>query len=55
MEDEVNFGNVEPTGCNIGGDEALELTLLETVEGDLALLLRDVSVEGLALLLDVGF
>lgn len=44
LQDEVDFGDIETSGCYVGGYEALELTLLETMEGNLPLLLGDVAV-----------
>lgn len=55
LYNEVHLGNVEPSCCDVGCDEALEFALLKGFEGDFALLLGDVAVEDLGLLLEVGF
>ena len=53
LDDEVDLGDVEATGCDVGRDEALELAVAEALEGDLALFLDDVSVEHLRVGLEV--
>lgn len=53
LDNEVNIGDIEAAGGDIGGDEDVELTLLEALEGDLSLILGDVSVHNLDVLLDL--
>ena len=53
MDYEVNIGDIEAAGGDIGGDEDVELTLLEALEGDLPLILGDISVHYLDVLLDL--
>ncbi len=55
LDNQVNFRDVESSCCDIGGNEALELTLLKCLESDLPLFLWDVSVKDLGLLLEIGF
>jgi hypothetical protein len=55
LNNQVNFRDVKSSCCDIGGNEALEFTLLKGLESDLPLFLGDVSVKDLGLLLEVGF
>lgn len=55
MYDQVNFWDIEASGSNVGGNETFEFTLFESLESDLPLFLRDVTVEDLGLLFEVGF
>lgn len=50
LNHQVNFRNVQSTGCDIGGNEHLKGTLPEALQCSFTLLLRDVTVEGLGTL-----
>ena len=47
LDDEVNIRNIKASGGHVGGNENLELAVSESLEGDLSLTLRNVSVENL--------
>jgi len=52
LDYEVDIGDVEAAGGDVGGHEHVELTLLEALKGDLSLVLGDVSMHDLDVLLD---
>ena len=54
LHDQVHLRDVQAARGHVGRDEALELAVAEALEGDLALLLDDVSVEHLRVGLEVG-
>ena len=54
LDDEVDEGDVESSGCHIGGNHALYLSLSEGLEDDLSLFLRDVSMEHIGVHLEVS-
>jgi len=54
LDDEIDFGDIETSGSNVGSDQTLELTSSESLESDFSLLLGDITMKDLALLLDVG-
>jgi hypothetical protein len=49
---QVDIGYVEAPGGNIGGDQHIELALLESLESDLALVLPNISVHHLHIVLN---
>jgi hypothetical protein len=49
LDDQVNLGDVEASGGNVGGDNDTELSITEGLEGQLPLLLGDIAVQGLGL------
>jgi len=55
LNDQVDLWNIESSGSNVCCNEAFKFTLLESLESDLPLLLRNVTVQNLSLLLQVGF
>jgi len=52
LNDKVDRGDVQTARGNIGGDEHVELLLLESLEGNLSLVLSDVAVHDLDIFLD---
>lgn len=50
LDHQVNFRDVQSTGCDIGGNENLESPLPEALQGGFALFLRNVTMEGLGTL-----
>lgn len=54
MDDQIDLGNVETSGSNIGGDQTFKFTLFKSLESDLPLLLGDVSMEDLGFLFQVS-
>jgi hypothetical protein len=53
LDDEVDILDVETSGSDISGNEHLELTLLESLHGDLSLVLSNISMHNLDILLDL--
>lgn len=53
LDDEVNAWDVQATGCDISGNEHLELLFLEALEGHFTLVLGDVTVHHFDLVLDL--
>jgi hypothetical protein len=53
LDHQVDVGDVEAAGCDVGGDQDGELALLESLEGDLTLVLGDVTVHHLNVLLNL--
>jgi hypothetical protein len=49
LDDEIYAGDVKSSGGDISGDKNVEFLLLEPLEGDLSLVLRDISVHHLDL------
>ncbi len=54
MDNQVDFWDIKASCGDVGGYETFKFAFLEGLEGDLPLLLRDVSVEDLGFLLEVG-
>ena len=54
LDHQVHLGNVQAAGRDVGGHQNLKGPVPETFEGDLPLLLEDVSMEGLAILQEDG-
>ena len=54
LDHQVHLGNVQATGRYVGGHQNLEGPAPEAFEGDLPLLLEDVSMERLATLQEDG-
>lgn len=52
LDNQIDIGDVEAPGGNIGGDQDIELALLESLESDLALVLPNISVHHLHVVLD---
>ena len=53
LDDEVDVGDVKTSGGDVSGDKNLELALLESLHGDLSLVLSDVSMHDLDVVLDL--
>jgi hypothetical protein len=53
LDNEVDFRNVESPGSNVCGHQTFQVSFSEGLEGDFSLLLRNVSMEYLALHLEV--
>lgn len=53
LNHKVHVGNVEATRCDVGSDKHIELAFLESLEGNLALVLADVTMHDLNVLLDL--
>ena len=53
MDDQVNIRDIKSSRCNISGNKTAELVLLETLESDFSLVLRDVSVHDFNIVLDL--
>lgn len=51
LNDEINIGDIETSGSNVSGYQNLELLLLESFEGNLSLLLCDITMHNLNLIL----
>lgn len=49
LNDEIDGWDIESSGGDVGGDETLDTSISEGLEGDFSLFLRDVSVEHLTL------
>ena len=54
LNNKIDFGDIETSCCNIGGNQAFEISCLEALEGNLSLLLRNISMKHLSFLLEVG-
>ena len=54
LNNEIDLGNIEASCCNIGGNQAFEISCLEALEGNFSLLLRNISMKHLSFLLEVG-
>ena len=54
LNNEIDFGDIEASCCNIGGNQAFEISCLEALEGNFSLLLRNISMKHLSFLLEVG-
>lgn len=50
LNHQVNFRDVQSTGCDIGGNEHLKGSLSEALQCSFALFLRNVTMEGLGTL-----
>ena len=53
LDDEVDIGDVEASGSDVGGDKHAELALLEALHRHFSLVLGDVTVHHLDVLLDL--
>lgn len=53
MHNKINFWDVQSSCCYVSRHQTLEFSLLEALEGDLPLLLRDVSMQYLRFLFKV--
>lgn len=53
LDNKVDTGDVQSTGRNIGGDQHVELLLLEALQCHFTLVLGDVTVHDLDVLLDL--
>jgi hypothetical protein len=53
LNNEVDIGNIESSGGNIGSNKDAELVLLESLEGDFTLVLSNVTVHDLDVFLDL--
>lgn len=54
MHNKIDFRDVQASGSYVSGYQALEFSLLEALEGNLSLLLGDVTMEHLGFLLEIG-
>jgi hypothetical protein len=54
LHDQIDLRDIESSSCHVGGNEALQFSLLEGLEGDFTLFLRDVAMQNLRLLFQVG-
>lgn len=54
LDNQVDFGDVETSCCHVCRDKALEFPFLEALERHLPLLLRNISMEHMRLLLQIG-
>lgn len=54
LNDEIDGWDVESSGGDVGGDETLDASVSERLEGDFSLSLGDVSVEDLTLEFEVS-
>ena len=52
LDDEVNLGNIKASRCDISGDQNLEFALLESLHGDLSLILSDATMQYLDVIVD---
>ena len=52
LDDKVNLGNIKASRCDIGGDQNLEFALLESLHGDLSLILSDATMHYLDVIVD---
>lgn len=50
LDHQVNFRDVQSTSCDIGGNEHLKSSFPEALQRSFALLLRNVTMEGLGTL-----
>lgn len=50
LDHQINFWDVQTTGCHIGGHQNLKRAIPEAFQCGLSLFLRNVSVEGLGTL-----
>ena len=55
LHNQVDLGDVQASGRDVGGDQAFQFALFESLECDLPLFLGDVAVEHLGFLLKIGF
>jgi len=53
LNHKVHVGNVKATRCDVGSDKHIELAFLESLEGNLALVLADVTMHDLNVFLDL--
>ena len=53
LDNKLNVWDVKTSCCYISGDEDLEFVVLESLESHLSLVLRDVSMHGLDIVLDL--
>ena len=53
LDHQVDIGDVEASGGDVGGDQHIEFALLESLESDLALVLPNISVHHLNVVLDL--
>lgn len=52
LHNKVNQWDIKPSGGNISGDENLELSVLESLHGDLTLILGNTTVHYLDIVVD---
>jgi len=55
LDNEVHFGNVQTSGSHISCYQTFILSLSESLESNFPLFLRNVAVQHLSFLFDVGF
>lgn len=55
LNNKINFRNIKTSGCDISGNKTFKFTLFKCLEGNLPLLLRDISVKNLGFLFKIGF
>lgn len=53
LNNQINILNIKTTGGNVGSDEDFEFALLESLHGDLSLVLRDIAMHHLNILLNL--
>ena len=53
LDDKFYVWDIETSGRNISGNKNLELFIFEPLEGDLSLVLSDISVHGLYIMSDL--
>ena len=54
LHNEINFRDVQTSSCHVSGHQAFQVASFKRLERDLSLLLRNVAVQYLSFLLEVG-